>query len=164
MKKLIALGISIGLLAGVFTAVSASVHSLGGLRAPLVVWVGFAAWACFYSAGGKAAGLGKTLGANATGLLWGWLIFWAATQLAPDSAVILGLCVAVGAFGMCVQARWSPLSFIPGAFVGAACYFGNGTVWQSTLISLVVGALLAYASEALGELPLRTGRTTKQPA
>ncbi|MGQ5667337.1 DUF1097 domain-containing protein [Streptomyces sp. ECR2.10] len=82
----------------------------------------------------------------------------------PGSAVMLGVCVTVGAFGMCVQARWSPLPFIPGAFVGAACYFGNGALWQSTLISLVAGALLAYASQALGDLPLRTGRTTEQPA
>ncbi|MGQ5667336.1 DUF1097 domain-containing protein [Streptomyces sp. ECR2.10] len=58
---------------------------MGGLRAPLVVWVGFAAWAWFYSAGRKAAGLGKTLAANVTGRPWGWLIFWAATRLAPPA-------------------------------------------------------------------------------
>lgn len=63
---------------------------------------------------------------------------------------------------MCVQARWAPLSFIPGAFIGAACYFGNSTVWESTLISLVVGAVLAYASEALGSV--LTKRQTARPA
>lgn len=52
---------------------------------------------------------------------------------------------------MCVQAAVPLLAFIPGAFVGAAAYFGSGGIFWATLVSLVAGALLAYASELLGD-------------
>jgi hypothetical protein len=81
---------------------------------------------------------------------------WAAGQVSAGSAVVLGLFVALAAFGMCVQAAVPVLAFIPGAFVGAAAYFGNAGVFWSTLVSLVAGALLAYASELLGDVVERT--------
>jgi hypothetical protein len=147
MKRLIALGISIGVLAGIFTWFALTVTSIGSWQAPFVVWIGFAAWAVFYAAGGGVPGLTKTLGSTVSGLVWGWLILWAATHVSTGSAAVLGLFVALGAFGMCVQAAWGPLAFIPGAFVGAASYFGNQGIFWATLVSLVVGSLLAFASE-----------------
>ena len=152
MKRLVALGISIGVLAGVWTVVALSVPAIGGWEAPLVVWIGFAAWAVFYAAGGRVPGLTKTLGSTLSGLLWGFALLWAATQVSAGSAVVLGLFVALAAFGMCVQAAVPLLAFIPGAFVGAAAYFGNAGVFWSTLVSLVAGALLAYVSELLGDV------------
>ena len=59
MKRLIALGISIGVLAGLWTVLALTVTSIGAWQAPLVVWIGFAAWACFYAAGGRLSGLTK---------------------------------------------------------------------------------------------------------
>ena len=152
MKRLIALGISIGLLAGLWTVFALSVPAIGGWKAPFVVWIGFAAWAVFYAAGGRLTGLTKTLGSTLSGLLWGFALLWAATQVSSGSAVVLGLFVALAAFGMCVQAALPLLAFIPGAFIGAAAYFGNAGVVWSTLASLVVGALLAFASELLGDV------------
>ncbi|MCV2489902.1 DUF1097 domain-containing protein [Geodermatophilus sp. YIM 151500] len=152
MKRLIALGISIGVLAGLWTVLASSVPAIGGWEAPLVVWIGFAAWACFYAAGGRLPGLTKGLASNVSGLLWGFALLWGATAVREGSVAVLGLFVALAAFGMCVQAAWSPLAFIPGAFVGAAAFFGNAGVFWSTLASLVAGALLAYASELLGDL------------
>ena len=61
MKRLVALGISIGVLAGLFTWVAVTVTHIGSWTAPLVVWVGFAAWAVFYAAGGRTGGLVKAL-------------------------------------------------------------------------------------------------------
>ncbi|MGY1708367.1 DUF1097 domain-containing protein [Geodermatophilus sp. SYSU D00758] len=81
-----------------------------------------------------------------SGVIWGWAIVRAATQLG-GSAAVLGLAVAVAAFAMCVQATWSLLAFTPGTFVGAAGYFGNRTVFWSTVVSLLLGAVLALASE-----------------
>lgn len=152
MKRLIALGISIGVLAGLFTWVAVSVTNIGAWQAPMVVWVGFAAWAVFYAAGGRTAGLVKTLGSTVSGAIWGWLIVWAAGHVLAGSAAILGLFVAIAAFGMCVQAAVPPLAFIPGAFIGAAAFFGNGAVFWATVVSLVLGALLAFASEVLGDV------------
>ena len=152
MKRLVALGISIGVLAGLFTWFALSVTSLGNWTAPFVVWIGFAAWAVFYAAGGGRPGLIKTLASTLSGLVWGWLILWAATKVSSGSAAVLGLFVAIAAFGMCVQAAWGPLAFIPGAFVGAAAYFGNQGIFWATLASLVLGALLAFASEKLADV------------
>lgn len=151
MKRLIALGISIGVLAGLFTWFAGTVTAIGGWQTPFVVWVGFAAWACFYAAGGRRAGLEKTLASNVAGAVWGWLIVWAVGHTS-SSALVLGAFVAVAAFAMCVQAAWAPLGFIPGAFVGAAAFFGTGALFWSTVTSLVLGVLLAFASEVLGDV------------
>jgi hypothetical protein len=155
VKRLIALGISIGVLAGLFTWFAGTVTAIGGWTTPFIVWVGFAAWACFYAAGGRRPGLVKTLAANVVGAVWGWLIVQAVAHTS-SSALVLGAFVAVAAFAMCVQAAWSPLGFIPGAFVGAASFFGTGGLFWSTVASLVLGVLLAYVSELLGDVIERT--------
>jgi Protein of unknown function (DUF1097) len=161
MKRLIALGISIGVLAGLFTWFAGTVTSIGGWQTPFVVWVGFAAWACFYAAGGRRPGLVKTLASNASGVVWGWLIVQVVSHVAAGSAAVLGLLVALAAFGMCVQAAWGPLGFIPGAFVGAASFFGTGALFWSTVVSLIIGGLLAYVSEVLGDvIEKRLGAST----
>ena len=152
MKRLTALGISIGVLAGLFTWFAGTVTLLGSWQSPFVVWVGFASWACSYAASGRTQGLVKALASNVSGVVWGWLIVWAAGQVLAGSAAVLGLVVALAAFCMCVQAGWGPLAFIPGTFIGAASFFGNGTLFWSTVTSLVVGVLLAYASEVLGDV------------
>lgn len=166
MKRLIALGISIGVLAGLWTVFALSVPAIGGYAAPFIVWIGFAAWAVFYAAGGRLPGLTKTLGSTISGLLWGFALLWAATRISEGSAVVLGVFVALAAFGMCVQATVPLLAFIPGAFIGAAAYFGNAGVFWSTLLSLLAGALLAYASELLGDVIEKAlpGRRTARPA
>ena len=96
-------------------------------------------------------------------MVWGWLIVWATGQVLAGSAADLGLFVALAAFGMCVQAGWGPLAFIPGTFIGAASFFGNGTLFWSTVTSLVVGVLLAYASEVLGDVVERGLGARRRP-
>ena len=157
MKRLVAVGISIGVLAGLFTWFSfGELTHIGSWNSPLVVWVGFAAWACFYAVGGNVEGLVKAAGSTVSGLVWGWLIVEAWMHISSTSMAFLGLCVGIGAFGMCVQAAVPVLAFIPGAFVGAAAYFGyggslafkgTGSIFASVLVSLVVGVVLAFASE-----------------
>lgn len=157
MQRLTALGISIGLLAGLFTWFSFGVLThIGSWNTPLVVWVAFAAWACFYAVGGRKQGFVKNLGSTLSGLAWGYLAVLTWTQVRATSIPLLGLLVGVIAFGMCVQARWTVVSFIPGAFVGAASYFGfggaskfahTGSLVASVGTSLVVGTVLAFTSE-----------------
>lgn len=163
MKRLTALGISIGVLAGLFTWFAGTVTLLGSWQSPFVVWVGFASWACFYAAGGRTQGLVEALASNVSGVVWGWLIVWAAGQVLAGSAAVLGLVVALAAFCTCVQAGWGPLAFIPGTFIGAASFFGNGTLFWSTVTSLVVGVLLAYASEVLGDVVERGLGARRRP-
>jgi hypothetical protein len=95
--------------------------------------------------------------------VWGWLIVEAVAHTS-SSALVLGAFVAVAAFGICIQAAWSPLGFIPGAFIGAAAFFGTGALFWSTVASLVLGGLLAFASEVLGDVVERTVLHAPVPA
>lgn len=154
MSLLVALGISIGVLAGAWVYVGL----LPAIALP--VWVGVIAWACFYAAGGKKEGLVKTLFSNLSGLLWGFLIVLVYSHLG-GSLAILASAVAIGCFIMCVQANIKALSFIPGAFAGTASYFSvvfyygaakitGRYTWLDTAICLIVGVLLAFLSEVIG--------------
>ena len=164
MKLLVALGISIGVLAGAWVYVGL----LPAIALP--VWVGVIAWACFYAAGGKKEGLFKTICSNLSGLLWGYLIVLIFSRSGANTAV-LAVAVAVGCFIMCIQANIKILSFIPGAFAGTASYFsvvfyyGAAKItgrfdWLDTAICLVIGALLALLSEYIGIAMSKTGKET----
>jgi hypothetical protein len=143
MDLLLALGISIGVLIAGWTYVA-----LGPGALP--VWAGIVAWGCFFAAGGKTTGLTKTIASNLSGVLWAFLALQAATRFGGDTAV-LSACVGVAALIMVLQAKIPALSFIPGAFLGAATAVSvvvgaNGT-WTKTVIALIAGAVLGYVSE-----------------
>jgi Protein of unknown function (DUF1097) len=149
MDVLVALGISIGVLIAVWTYVALGV-------AALPVWAGIVAWGCFFAAGGKTAGLSKTIASNLSGVVWAFLALYAAKSLG-GSVAVLSVCVGIAALFMVLQAKIPALSFIPGAFLGAATavsvVVGAGATfphpWIKTTIALVVGALLGYLSEML---------------
>lgn len=140
MKDYVGIGISVGVLAGLWTAVSVE---LG-----LITWVAFVAWACFFAAGGGAVGFQKGLAASLSGVVWGWLASVAVGYLTLPGA--LPIVVTVLAFILCVQAAWGPLSFIPGAFAGTAVFFGTGFAFWPTVAALVIGAVLGWLSALLG--------------
>lgn len=141
MKNYLGVGISVGVLAGLWTQVS--------VQLGLVTWVAFIAWACFFAAGGGAAGFRKGLAANLSGVVWGWLASLVAARVGfPGSLAII---VTVLAFVLCVQAAVSLLSFVPGAFAGTAVFFGTSFAFWPTVLALVVGACLGWASGLLGE-------------
>jgi Protein of unknown function (DUF1097) len=145
MDLLLALGISIGVLIAGWTYVA-----LG--PAALPVWAGIVAWGCFFAAGGKTTGLVKTVASNLSGVLWAFLALQAATRLGGGTP-ILSVAVGVAALIMVLQAKIPTLSFIPGAFLGAATAVSvvvgaNGT-WSKTIVALVAGAVLGYLSEMI---------------
>jgi hypothetical protein len=145
MDVLVALAISIGVLIAGWTYVA-----LG--PAALPVWAGIIAWGCFFAAGGKTTGLTKTIASNLSGVLWAFLALQGAKSFGGGLPV-RSVCVGVAALFMVLQAKISALSFIPGAFLGAATAVSvvvgaNGT-WTRTIIALVAGAVLGYVSEAL---------------
>jgi hypothetical protein len=145
MDVLVALAVSIGILIAGWTYVA-----LG--PAALPVWAGIVAWGCFFAAGGKTTGLTKTIASNLSGVFWAFLALEAARRFGGGLPV-LSLLVGVAALFMVLQSRISALSFIPGAFLGAATYVSvvvgaNGT-WTKTIIALIAGAVLGYLSEML---------------
>ncbi len=145
MDALVALALSIGVLIAGWTYLALGV-------AALPVWAGIIAWGCFFAAGGKTEGLAKTIASNLSGVLWAFLALTAWNSFG-GGVPLLSLLVGVAAFAMVLQAKIPALSFIPGAFLGAATAVSvvvgaNGT-WTNTVIALVAGALFGYASEML---------------
>src|SRR6266849_390772 len=95
-----------------------------GAMASLAVPAGIVAWGLFYSAGGKTQGLHKVIASTLSGVV---------------------------AFLLVIQSKLPALSFIPGAFCGAAV-----TAWAApadpkgyimVAVALVAGAVLGYISE-----------------
>ncbi len=151
-----ALGISIGVLAGVLCVVCDLLGLTGVTAISIAAWPGFVAWACYFAVGGKKEGLMKTMCANTAGLIMSLLMIACMGLLSFLGGTIgLAIAVAIGAFILCVEANWSPLSFIPGAFCGCAVGFGLGVGTNFELLimgilSMWVGALFAYASDIWG--------------
>ena len=141
MKSYLGVGVSVGVLAGLWTQVS--------VQLGLVTWVAFIAWACYFAAGGGVSGFRRGLAANLSGVVWGWLASLVAARLTFNGA--LAIIVTVLAFVLCVQAAASALSFIPGAFAGTAVFFGTSFAFWPTVLALVVGACLGWASGVLGQ-------------
>ncbi|MDP9984663.1 hypothetical protein J2W14_004090 [Pseudarthrobacter oxydans] len=140
MRLYIGVGISVGVLAGIWTQVSVE---LG-----LITWVAFVAWACFFAAGGGRAGFSKGLAANLSGVIYGWLVALLTSGVQFPGVLAVG--VAFAALAMCLQAGWAPLSFIPGAFAGTAVFFGTQLSFWPTIIALIIGACLGWLSAVIG--------------
>ena len=145
MDTLLALALSIGVLIAGWTYVA-----LG--PAALPVWAGIVAWGAFFAAGGKMAGLQKTVAANLSGVLWAFVALTLSTTLGGGLPVLSAL-VGVVAFIMVLQAKLPVLSFIPGAFLGAATtvsvVVGASGTYPKTIIALVAGAVLGFLSELI---------------
>ncbi len=145
MDALVALALSIGVLIAGWTYLALGV-------AALPVWAGIVAWGCFFAAGGKTTGLAKTIASNLSGVLWAFLALYLWNRFG-GGVPMLSLLVGIAAFIMVIQAKIPALSFIPGAFLGAATAVSvvvgaNGT-YTNTIIALVAGALFGYLSEML---------------
>jgi hypothetical protein len=145
MDALVALALSIGILIAGWTYLALGV-------AALPVWAGIIAWGCFFAAGGKTTGLAKTIASNLSGVLWAALALYLWNRFG-GGVPMLSLLVGIAAFIMVIQAKIPALSFIPGAFLGAATTVSvvvgaNGT-YTSTIIALVAGAVFGYLSEML---------------
>lgn len=143
VKPLLGIGISVGVLAGIWTYAS--------VELTLVTWVAFVAWACFFAAGGGTTGLAKGLTANVAGVFWGWVISQGLENVSA-STLALALMVTVVGFVLCIEAALPLLSFIPGGFAGTAVFFGTGFDLSGTLVAVVAGALLGIVSERLGAM------------
>ena len=153
MDVLVALAISIGILIAGWTYVALGV-------AALPVWAGIVSWGCFFAAGGKTTGLTKTIAANLSGVFWAFIALEFSRRFGGGLPV-LSILVGVAAFFMVLQAKIPALSFIPGAFLGAATavsvVVGAKGTWTSTIIALIAGAVLGYLSELLaGTMTRRT--------
>lgn len=146
MRYLVAIGLSTGIVAAVFCHLVFVAQVVS-----VVVWVAFVGEAIFFASGGKNQGLLKGLASNFAGVFWGAVIFFISGNWHSTWSMFIAVLIAV--IGMCVQARWSVLSFIPGAFAGCASLFGTASAnnptgdWKGVLIALALGAVMGWAAE-----------------
>jgi len=145
MDMLLALALSIGVLIAGWTYVA-----LG--PAALTVWAGIVAWGTFFAAGGKTTGLTKTIASNLSGVFWAFVALKLSATLGGTLPVLSAL-VGVVALAMVLQSKVAVLSFIPGAFLGAATavsvVVGASGTYTKTIIALVAGAVLGFLSELI---------------
>jgi hypothetical protein len=96
-------------------------------------------------------GFQKTVFATVSGMLYVWVMM----QLLPrfgGSMLLYAILMGVVALVIVIMSRVPALSFIPGAFVGAAVTVGNGAGADLghllyVGVSLVIGAALGLAAE-----------------
>lgn len=150
---LLPVSISIGLLCGIWFHITTMVPWL-------VAWVGYAAWASFYYAGGNAEGLKKSIAANVAGMVQGAIFFWAWTQFGGGSMLVLSIMIGIFCFVMTIEGNIPLLAAIPGQFVGAAVFFGNlgghngeiVTTLVNTFVVMLIGNFAGILSAKLPEL------------
>jgi predicted neutral ceramidase superfamily lipid hydrolase len=145
MDKTFYIGLSVGILAGLWT--------FGSLMLGLVTFAGFLAWASYYAAGGGLNGFKLSLFSNISGVIWAALMVLGGGYLATGlpETLAFSLCVTLLAAVMVWQSYWPPLSFIPGAFIGCSAYFATGNLLLESIGGLILGAVFGLLSQKLGE-------------
>lgn len=161
MTTLIALFVSVGILAGVATWFFLAV---GGI----LIWAAFVAWACFFHSGGDTAAFKSTVISNVFGVVVAWVaaIIILAVPLGDSLGLPLWAAIVVAVtVGIYILAAHIPaLSSIPGTTYGYACTFafltqtpealslasltsiGLGNALIVVPISMVIGAGFGLAS------------------
>ena len=160
MKPLIALSLSLGVLAAIATWVS--------LTFGLLVWAVFLAWASFFHCGGDVKALQSSTINNVFGAVCGWvaalLILLVPTPgLVLRAAIMVGITVIV----LVLAAHLKLLSAIPSGFYGYAAIFAfllmtkdaltvsaltkpnfqNGLI--AVAVSMIIGNVFGFASAKL---------------
>lgn len=141
MSLLIVIGMVTGILSGIWAALSLSLE--------LITFAGFLGWSTFFAVGGGNKGLQSTLITNFSGVIWGFLMMQMSSAFALflGETLGLGVAVAIGACGMCLQSHFKWLGFIPGTFIGASTFFATGFNLSGSIAALILGALFGYISE-----------------
>lgn len=154
MNPLNAASLSIGVLVGVWCFAT-----LGYLEPKVMTWITFLTWASFYAAGGGKAGMTKAIASALAGAVISAAVVWINGQLGGGvqgmGLVIFSALLAALAWGLCQLSKVSLFSFIPGAFIGAASYFGAGAPMDVKLgwvfLSIIAGAVMGLISERVGQ-------------
>lgn len=155
MGKSEALSLSIGVLGGIDTYLTATIF-------PVPVWVTFIAWASFFALGGGKAGFLRSIASNLTGIAIASLTLISVGVLSQHP-VVVAICVGVGSAAMVQASKVPLLSITPGIVFGFASTVGTTAVLGVPITTsglgnpalvaaaaMVLGAMFGYASEVLG--------------
>ncbi|MEV7389188.1 DUF1097 domain-containing protein [Streptomyces sp. NPDC091215] len=169
MRQLDALSISIGVLGGVATLMTATVLTIP-------VWVVFIAWASFFILGAGTDGMVRSVASNLTGIVIASLTLLVIHALGGGTAVA-AVAVGVGSAAMVQASKVGLLSKIPAivwgfaSTVGTVAATGHGITTTSinnpalvAALSMVLGAVFGIASQYWGAAMTTTQRPAAEPA
>lgn len=134
--QLFPISLSIGILAGIWTYVSAVTG--------ILTWPTFVGWAIFFFLGANKGALIKAIPPVLVGLILGYLTVLANTAL-NGNTLVLAVLVAILAFLMTFMMNISWLAAAPAAFAATATYFGVGDPVKAG-IPLIIGLILGFIS------------------
>ncbi len=132
---LLPVSISIGVLCGIWFHITVMIPWLAA-------WVGYAAWASFYYAGGNQEALWKSIAANVAGMVQGALFFWLWVTFGAGNMLLLSAWIGLFCFVMTIEGNIPLLSAIPGQFVGAAVFFGNLGGHKGDIVATLVNTFV----------------------
>jgi len=125
-------------------------------------WVGFAAWASYFAQGSTLKGGLKVIASWVGGVMASIIILELGTLLAKQFGVGIGFPVAIGIVTFCVILfeKVPALDWIPGWFIGAACFFGYNKIAGGNyntsvpvvLVSCVIGQAFGFVAITLRTL------------
>ncbi|MFB9136852.1 DUF1097 domain-containing protein [Vibrio olivae] len=141
MSTLTAIALTTGILSGLWGWIAVS---LG-----LLAWAGFLGCTSYFASPRDGVrGLIESLVTNLTGVCWALVIIASSQYAALDIVgyIITGLV----SFFMCVQAKKSWLSYIPGTFIGCGATFAASGNWQLVIPSLLFGGVFGYLMKSSG--------------
>ena len=146
MTPLVALTISIAVLGGVDTYLTATVL-------PIPVWVTFIAWASFFACGGGQKGLLKSVVSNWTGIVIASLTLLI-IQYGPAQPAFAALLVGLGTSAMIFVSALPLLNFPPAIVFGFASLVGTTAATNTTVTTAGINhpTLVAMAAMLLGGL------------
>jgi len=154
VNALNAISLSVGLWVGIWCFAT-----LGFLEPKVMTWVTFLTWASFFAAGGGKVGLSKAVASAFAGALISATVVLVNGQLGGGvqgfGLLIFSVLLAALGWGLCQLSKVGLFSFIPGAFIGAASFFGAGAPLDQklgwVLVSIVCGAVMGLISERVGQ-------------
>lgn len=141
MSTLVAIALTTGILSGLWGWLAIS---LG-----LLSWAGFLGCTSYFASPTSGLkGLAQSLVTNMTGVFWAMVIIHASQYASLE---ILGYVItAIVAFLMCIQAKQSLLTYIPGTFIGCCATFAAAGNWKLVIPSLILGGIFGYLMKASG--------------
>lgn len=141
-KTLLSLALTTGILSGLW---GWTADSFG-----LLNWTGFLGCTAYFACPqGGFKGLFISLATLCSGVLWALIIIHGSSMV-PHFDIVNYILTGVVAFLMCIQARHTLLSFVPGTFIGACATFANQGQWVLVIASLLPGLLFGFAMKNSG--------------
>lgn len=165
MPAVIALALSVGLLAGIDTWLY-----IGPLASTILhglIWVSFVAWGCHFHSGGGIKGTTTTVAC----MIWGAIVGVGAVLLATGPLASLGaplgfaIAVAIGAALIVLSSKVPLLATIPASVYGFAMLAGALAVTNDpktqimpVAASIIIGGIFGFVSEIFANAMTKKGQ------